>query len=130
MPALFRRPWALAVLAGLLLVSTSGITVSRMTCLLSGRSVLSLGRAADCCPPDEHDGPALQAACCAVVQAGAERADLVHAAAPLCVALPLADAAPRWSPRETAVPAVPVRDSRPPPLAGRARLVRESRFLI
>ncbi|MFN3876117.1 MAG: hypothetical protein ACK4L7_09435, partial [Flavobacteriales bacterium] len=66
----------MAALAALLLLAGSGIGFSRMTCLMSGRSVVSLGKAYDCCPEsDAAQGEALSPACCSFSQAGGERAD-------------------------------------------------------
>lgn len=122
MRKLHRNRWAMAAMAMLLLLATSGVTVSRMTCLMSGHSVLSLGKGDDCCPVDEHDGAALEATCCDMVQAGAERVELLPTAAIDPVALPEADAVATW--RMPAARVITVRwlDGRPPPLVAPERL--------
>jgi hypothetical protein len=122
MRKLHRNRWAMAAMAMLLLLATSGITVSRMTCLMSGHSVLSLGRADDCCPVEEREGLAFEATCCDMVQAGAEREELLPVAATAPIALPEADAVATWRmPVEQHV-TVRWRDGRPPPLVAPERL--------
>ncbi len=59
-----RHPWFSAVMAMLLLFATSGTSITRMTCLSGGHSVLAVGLIGDCCPDEEHDGDALLATCC------------------------------------------------------------------
>lgn len=57
--------WAAVAVAMLLLFATSGMALSRMTCLMSGHSVLSLGTAVDCCPEDEQSTvPTVSGLCC------------------------------------------------------------------
>ncbi|MCB0763057.1 MAG: hypothetical protein R2815_05075 [Flavobacteriales bacterium] len=50
--SILRSGWVLATIAALLF-ATSGIGIVRMTCMVSGNSVLSIGSSADCCPMDE-----------------------------------------------------------------------------
>lgn len=62
--------WVTVLVACLLLFATSGFSLSRMTCLMGGHTVLSFGQADDCCPDSEgSDGPVLTADCCALTQA-------------------------------------------------------------
>ena len=69
---LLRHRWATYLVAGLVLFATSGTTLSRMTCLMGGHSVWSLGAAADCCPEGEaHEGASIKALCCELSQAKA-----------------------------------------------------------
>lgn len=51
-------------MALLLLWGTSGISFSRMTCLLSGHANYSLGAIDDCCPEGRSETPAFKATCC------------------------------------------------------------------
>lgn len=131
MRKLRRNPWAMAAMAVLLLLATSGVGLSRMTCLSSGRTVISLGKADDCCPPEEEQGMALAPACCSYTEAGGERAqalpcitsdDLLIALPALPVSgtacAPLLRPAPSWQP------------TRPPPLGAPERLSRIRVLLI
>ncbi|MFZ1691830.1 MAG: hypothetical protein WAT74_01425 [Flavobacteriales bacterium] len=131
MRKLKKNRWMLASLAMLLLLATSGLTVSRMSCLISGHSVLSLGLAEDCCPEEEHgDGATITATCCELLQAGAERLELLPSTTFDLIALPVTDAAPTLA--AVALERHPLRwlDSRPPPLIGKDRLAQMRRFLI
>lgn len=131
MRKLKKNRWVLASLAMLLLLATSGLTVSRMSCLISGHSVLSLGLADDCCPEEEHaDGTMIGATCCELVQASADRVELLPSATFDLVALPVTDASPSWG--AVVLERNPLRwlDSRPPPLLGPERLALISVFLI
>lgn len=131
MRELKKNRWMLASLAMLLLLVTSGLTVSRMSCLISGHSVLSLGLADDCCPEEEHgDGTMIGATCCELVQATADRVELLPSATFDLVALPVTDTAPTWD--AVAFERQPLRwlDSRPPPLLGLKRLALIGVFLI
>lgn len=61
------------LVVGLMLFATSGMALSRMTCLVSGHSVVALGMMEDCCPePENSDGATLAPICCEIVQAGSE----------------------------------------------------------
>jgi len=76
--SLFIRSFFSPLLVGLLLFATSGAALSRMTCLMSGQSVLELGLLADCCPePPSSDVPTLSAQCCLFSEASAERTPFV-----------------------------------------------------
>lgn len=131
MRKLNKNRWMLASLAMLLLLATSGLTVSRMSCLISGHSVLSLGFADDCCPEEEHgDGITIAATCCELVQAGAERVELLPSTTFDLIALPATDAAPAWAAVELKRHPLRWLDSRPPPLIGKDRLAQIRRFLI
>lgn len=46
--------WLTVLVACLLLFATSGLSLSRATCLMSGHSLLSAGLASDCCEDQEH----------------------------------------------------------------------------
>lgn len=60
-------------MVGLLLFATSGLMLSRMTCLMSGRSVLAFGMLEDCCPEQERpEGASLAPVCCVYAQAAAD----------------------------------------------------------
>lgn len=60
-----RNPLAIVAMVALLLLGTSGLTISRMTCLLGGHTVVSLGLMEDCCPEEEeHAAPVVKALCC------------------------------------------------------------------
>lgn len=124
--AMFRRPVAAFSMAALLLLGTSGVALSRMTCLMGGHSVLSLGMADDCCPGQEGTGGmALKAHCCAYTQAGGDRPDALQSQMPVLALhgqvseavaaslLLLSDTRPwKWL------------DSRPPPHDAPERLAR------
>jgi hypothetical protein len=57
----------------LLLFATSGLMLSRMTCLMSGRSVLAFGMLEDCCPDTEKpEGASIAPVCCVFGQAAAD----------------------------------------------------------
>lgn len=75
---LHQHRWVCYFVAGLLLFATSGTTLSRMSCLMGGHSVLSYGTAADCCP-DEHDGEGstVTATCCDLTEARLDQAHMV-----------------------------------------------------
>lgn len=130
MRKLRKNRWVLATMALLLLLATSGVTVSRMSCLISGHSELSLGIVEDCCPEQEHEGTSVEATCCDLDQAGTERVELLPSSEQALIALPATEvvslvrafgpecSAPRWL------------DSRPPPMRGDERLALVSRFLI
>ncbi len=65
-----RHRWATISVVLLLLFATSGMALSRMTCLMSGHSVVSFGILEDCCPePEPSEGPAVAPVCCVFGQA-------------------------------------------------------------
>ncbi|WKZ65229.1 MAG: hypothetical protein QY325_10700 [Flavobacteriales bacterium] len=122
----FRRPVAAFTMAALLLLGTSGVALSRMTCLMGGHSVVSVGMADDCCPEqDGTGGMALSADCCAYTQAGGDRPDALQSQMPeLALPVEVSDA--------VAVVPLPLTvnrpwkwlDSRPPPHDAPGRLAR------
>ena len=124
--------WITALVACLLLFATSGLSLSRMTCLMGGQSVLSVGQGSDCCPREEHDANAtIQATCCAITQIVADHAQLLQSTTlDLDVILIALDAAPMMV--ALAPVQVPLRwlDSRPPPLAVPDRLASLRVLLI
>jgi hypothetical protein len=61
---LHRNRWATLSVVALLMFATSGMMLSRMTCLISGHSVLALGLIEDCCPEEHHDMATISAVCC------------------------------------------------------------------
>lgn len=91
----YSRPITVLV-AALTLFGTSGMGLSRMTCLLAGHTVLSLGTADDCCPEEAHGKePSVKAECCV-----------------LGVAKP--DAEPFMSAASVELPVLATLESRPP----------------
>lgn len=66
MKALRSHRWLAAFAALLLLLCTAAPALVRMNCLSSGHSVVSIGQAEDCCPPDQDHpkGAQIQAVCC------------------------------------------------------------------
>ncbi|MCB0768943.1 MAG: hypothetical protein KDC00_00875 [Flavobacteriales bacterium] len=123
---LHRNRWATVLITGLFLLATSGLALSRMTCLMGGPSVLSIEAMDDCCP--EHgpmEGATFTPDCCemATVQNGSVNF-LPHNEQDLGPALLALESAPRLllSVGTTVTP--PRADSRPPPLLGIERLVR------
>ena len=107
------------------MLATSGLALSRMTCLIAGHSIIGIGTLADCCPEEPSgDGPELQAICCAHAEAGGVRAvTIAPGALSLDPVLQLLDGAP-----SLLVPAMvevhgPFEwDGRPPPPAVPDRL--------
>jgi hypothetical protein len=130
---LLRHRWVTVFTAALLLVATSGVTLSRMTCLMGGHSVLGIGDISDCCPDDAvPDHEAIQAECCAYNAAVGERVLTVgQSGLELHAVLSLIEAAPvlmlsmeRSTVRSTLV------ERRPPPLDMPERLARSGAYLI
>ncbi len=76
---LHRHRWINLLVSGLLLFATSGMALTRMTCLISGHTVMSVGAVEDCCPDVPGDGRAgLRAECCALSEAlGADAVGVV-----------------------------------------------------
>lgn len=70
-----RHKWLTYVVVGFFLLATNGMALSRMTCLDGGHSVVSLGKATDCCPEEEEHGPTpeVKAACCELALVQGER---------------------------------------------------------
>lgn len=129
---LFRHRWINLLVVGLVLFSTSGASLSRMTCLTSGHSELSFGLADDCCPEDGGaEDAALKATCCEFSEAKAVGLTFVPndllVLAPVLMAL---DAAPVMIAAELSVARFTWLDSRPPPLLGSERLATIGSYLI
>lgn len=122
---LLKNRWATAWVACLLLFATSGTSLSRMTCLQGGHSVLSLGRADACCPEESGgDLPSLKADCCSLTSATLEGIHVVASSSVVLNALFLAlDAAPIHLVKEYVQGPVRWLDGRPPPMDGSDRLV-------
>ena len=121
-----RHKWLTYVVVGFFLLATNGMALSRMTCLDGGHSVVSLGKATDCCPEEEAHGPTpeVKAACCELALVQGERenylpnpgydlaaADLVleHSVIDLSIPEPVVNVS--WL------------GSRPPPLSATDRLM-------
>lgn len=117
-------------MALLLLLATSGVTVSRMSCLISGHSELSLGLADDCCPEEEHGGSSVEATCCDFDQAGTDRIDVLPGSQLEFISLPVIEAVSQPDARISAHLAPHWLESRPPLLSGLERLTLVRRFLI
>lgn len=67
---LHRHRWATVSVVLLLLFATSSMALSRMTCLMSGHSVVAFGMLEDCCPePEPTEGATLAPVCCVFGQA-------------------------------------------------------------
>ena len=116
-----------------LLLGTAAPAVARMTCIMGGPSILSIGQAEECSPVDHsHPMTTVQATCCEVLQANPQRSDFVPAVSamvPVLFAMLLPAAI---IPAEIVTPVVR-RDamfSRPPPLARSQRLATTGVFLI
>jgi hypothetical protein len=121
-------------LAALLLVLVQAVPMRwRMQCLMSGRSVLSWGRAESCMPDAPHGKvPTVNVTCCLFTHAGGERVEYVGEEAPNVVE-PLAVALPWVLPQlmPEALPVVCEVHTRPPPLRGSdALVIRYGRMLI
>lgn len=124
--------WATVLAMGLLLFATSGTMLSRMTCLLGGHSVLSIGIVVDCCPAEEEqDGSTIEAACCDLTQAKLEMSHLIGSepcALPVLIAV--SNEAPQWAPGKRNVAVIQWLDSRPPPQEVPDRLAAFGTYLI
>lgn len=70
-----RNTWVVHLMVAVHLLASSGATISRMTCLEGGHSVVVLGKASDCCPDRAPQGPApeVKAACCEMAIVHGER---------------------------------------------------------
>lgn len=70
---------AVVLVTALLLLATSGLSVSRMTCLKGGFSVYTLGTTfADCGAEEMPSEPAVRAECCTFGQVVLDQPDLHH----------------------------------------------------
>lgn len=128
------RSKGLSVLAMLVLVlGTAAPALARMTCIMGGPSILSVGQAEACSPVDHaHPVTTVQAACCEVLQANPQRPDFVpvpSATVPVLFAMLLPAVV---IPAKIAAPVVrrDAHSSRPPPLARSQRLATTGVFLI
>lgn len=85
------RAHPLSVLAMLvLLLGTAAPALARMTCVMDGHTVMSVGQPEDCCPDEQPDQAALKATCCEVLQAQPLRSafiPVVSAMVPVPVAI-------------------------------------------
>lgn len=122
---LHRNKWATTLVAALFLLATSGMSVSRMTCLHSGHSVLSIGAVADCCPDrDKGDQATVSATCCAFSIAKSDVQDYLPNTLSIALAVPvLPEHAWLITPVALAVTPTAWLSSRPPPLSGQDRLL-------
>ena len=110
-------------LVGLLLFATAGPVLSRMTCLMSGRSVVSLGDGRGCCPgPEASDSPTLKGVCCTFSVVKAADVDLRQESAPVIhlPLVPIALHAATASTRPLSRPVIAVQ-ARPPPITALQR---------
>jgi hypothetical protein len=83
---------AVVLVMALLLLVTSGLSLSRMTCLKGGFSVYTLGASFPECGAEEvPSGPALRAECCTFGQVVLDQPDLHHDRQ-VVVDVPVADA--------------------------------------
>jgi hypothetical protein len=116
-----------------LVLGTAAPALARMTCIMGGPSILSIGQAEDCSPVDHaHPVTTVQATCCEVLQANPQRSSFVptsSAMVPVLVAVVLPAVI---VPAEIAAPVVlrDARFARPPPLACSQRLATFGTFLI
>jgi len=129
---LLRHRWATLVVVGLMLFATSGATLSRMTCLMDGHSVLSFGFADDCCPePEAGSNAVLKATCCEFSEATVGAVTFVaHNTLALTPVLMVLDAVPVTVMVERTFELCRWLDVRPPPLRGGERLAILGSFLI
>ena len=65
---LHKNRWATMMVVALLMFATSGISLSRMTCLIGGHSEWSIGLIDECCPDADHDMATIEAECCEIGQ--------------------------------------------------------------
>lgn len=118
----------------LLLLGTAAPALVRMNCLSSGRSVLSIGQASDCCPPaqDAPKNARLGAVCCEFTKAMPSHAAFHVRAVPVHGPI-MAHVSPTWAHVASMLMNVPV-DYRPvahpPPLLIAERLSRIGLLLI
>jgi hypothetical protein len=128
---LHRNRWATLSVVALLMFATSGMMLSRMTCLMGGHSVWALGLIEDCCPEEEHDMATISAVCCEFGQTSAFKEAFVgHAGIDLVGLLLCLDAAP-FSVLTLPEPApLAWLESRPPPAFAGERLATLGSLLI
>ena len=124
--------WLALPVMGLLLALVAAPMLSRMDCLISGRSTFAIGSMEDCCPLDEHGGQAtIDATCCEYAEASPVKdgylpsmpvgidVQTMMALAPLFAVIP-----------EAGKTLIDPLASRPPPLAVPLRLAHISRLLL
>ena len=130
---LHRHKWFTVFAVALLLVATSVSSMSRMTCLEAGHSVLSFGKGEDCCPPleNDHELPTVSANCCAFSEVISDGADQrIERPLDLVVALEALDNAPLLQVTLPLLVETSVQDTLPPPDDAVARLALLRRLLI
>lgn len=116
-----------------LLLGTAAPALARMTCVMGGHSVLSLGQATDCIPVDHHHTTTtVKATCCEVLQAQPQRTHFVPAANPMVPTLFALVLPASIFASELIAPVVrsDAWFSRPPPLPRSQRLATTGVFLI
>jgi hypothetical protein len=128
------RTHGLSVLAMLLLIlGTAAPALARMTCVMGGPSILSLGQAEDCAPVDhEHPVTTVSATCCEVLQTQPQRTAFMQGTGAFVPVLFGAALPPVPPLALTATPFV-WRDAQtfgPPPLMQSRRLAAFRTFLI
>lgn len=129
---LHRNRWFTISVVALLMFATSGMMLSRMTCLIGGHSTLSIGLIDDCCPDTEPGQLATIAAqCCEVGQTDQFDINFVgHGSLDLIALLLDVDAAP-FALITSPEPVAPVwLESRPPPEEAGDRLATLGSLLI
>ena len=128
------RSKGLSVLAMLvLLLGTAAPALARMTCIMGGPSILSVGQAEDCSPVDHaHPITTVQGTCCEVLQANPQRSSFVPASSAMVPVLVAVVLRAVIVPAEIVAPVIlrDARFSRPPPLARSQRLATFGTFLI
>ncbi len=129
---LHRHRWATLAVTVLLLFATSGMALSRMTCLMGGHTVWAFGMLDDCCPEAEAtDGAAITAECCVYGQAGGNVLPFVPAQE-LAVGQPYFDLVSFSGTRDLLLEHAHIVDpiTGPPPISGSQRLVAHRTFRI
>jgi hypothetical protein len=125
--------WATLLVVGLLLFTTSGLMLSRMTCLMSGRSVVAFGMLEDCCPdPERSEGATIAPVCCVFGHAAADVEPFMPSEAMAQLAVPCAVAG-FVKPLELALQeghGTAILRDRAPPLPVNARLALFATFRI
>lgn len=128
-----RHRWATLGVVGLLLFATSGLMLSRMTCLMSGRSVVAFGMMEDCCPEPERSANATVAPiCCVFGNAAADVEPFMPSDAKAQLAVPWATVG-FVKPLELALQeghGTAIRCDRAPPLPATARLAMFATYRI
>lgn len=131
MPSL--RSNGLSVLAMLvLLMGTAAPALARMTCVIGGHTVVSIGQVEDCCPAEDTHTATVSATCCEMWEARPQRSDFVPAVNAM-VPMPVAilQPGPSFAPVILAAQAsTDAHISRPPPLPLAQRLASTGVFII